>query len=148
LIGRLRIYFRTGLKGELVLVIGGIIFILGNIINSDLLIICGFLIANIGLIILVTIELGTRREIFRQVSFFDKLIGNVPTLDRVKIPEIKKEFSISTGIFCLLISGILFSNMDNYDINKIVILGTLVFAGVFFIIFGIVKKNKNKNIGN
>jgi len=140
MIGRIRVFLRTGLKGEFLLVIGCIIFILGNIINSDLLIIAGFIVANIGLIILVSIELGAVREIFRQTSFFERLIGNIRPINRVKTIEAKSKTLIPTGILCLLLSLILFSSMDNYEINRMIVFSVLAVGGIVFIIFGIVKR--------
>lgn len=87
--GRLRVYRRTGLKGELVSALG-VAVVLGTPLIfalwrpdsgqtlSLVVMVAGLVILNVGLLISSTLELDRRRQLFEGVSFFDKLVGNVP----------------------------------------------------------------------
>jgi hypothetical protein len=106
LIAALRTFVRTGLKGELLRICGVVIFLFSYAISNIILGIVGFIIFNIGWIILVTIEHDKRKEIYRQTTFFYRLIGNVPLLREERIFPVayKPIIGIITGICCILIA--------------------------------------------
>jgi len=139
LIGRLRSYFRTGLKGELILIIGGIVIIIGGIIDNNWLMMGGFVIGNIGLIILATVESAKRKEIFRNTNLLDRLIGNVPIIKEKQFgpPVVRKDIGIATGVICLVLAFIRYEKLTEYNLHEITVIGLLALSGIFFIIFSI-----------
>ncbi|MHB8697690.1 MAG: hypothetical protein ACYC9J_06580 [Sulfuricaulis sp.] len=86
---RVRLYARTGLRGELVVALGLAVMLATPLIGHLLwvmtgqtfeliIMIFGFVIGNVGLLISVTFERERRRELFEGVRLLDKLLGNVP----------------------------------------------------------------------
>ena len=141
LIGRFRIYLRTGLKGELLITIGGTLLIFGFILDNILLEICGFIVLNIGLIVLTTIESAMRKDIFGQTTVLERLLGNVPIIKKsqYRMPVVRKDIGIYTGIVCLILSIVLYKKLTTYDILEITFIGILASSGIFFIVFSIFK---------
>ncbi len=142
LIGTLRTYLRTGLKGELLRTTGILISLLSYFMSKFILgIIIGFVIFNIGWIMLVTVEHDKEREIFRQTTIIDRLIGNVPIIrDRKDFARTyNKTLGVLTGVICLLISFLFIKKLEGFEIERMIFIGILIVAGVFFIVFSLVK---------
>jgi len=142
LIGTFRTYLRTELKGELLRTIGIVILLVSYLISDSILgMIIGFVIFNIGWIMLVTVENDKQREIFRQTTIIDRLIGNVPIMrHRKDFPDTyKKGVGILTGIICLLISFIFLKKLKTFEVGEITFIGILIMAGIFFIVYSLIK---------
>lgn len=139
LIGRFRIYLRTGLKGELLITIGGTLLIFGFILDSIVMEICGFIVLNIGLIVLTTIESAMGKDIFGQTTVLERLFGNVPTIkkNQYRMPVVRKDIGIYTGVVCLILSIVLYKKLSTHGIYEITYIGIMVSAGIFFILFSI-----------
>lgn len=142
LIGTFRTYLRTGLKGELLRTTGILILLSSYFMSNFLGMIIGFIIFNIGWIMLVTVEHDKKREIFRQTKIIDRVIGNVPMMiDRKDFPRIyNKTLGVLTGVICLLISFLFIKRLDGFELERAVFIGILIFAGVFFVFFSLVKR--------
>ncbi len=139
LIGRLRAYFRTGLKGELIVTIGGGLVIFGMIFDNNWLAMGGFVIGNIGLIILLTVESAKRKEIFRDANLLERIVGNVPVIKEKQFEPavVRRNIGIPTGVICLVLAFILYDKLTKYNLYEITVISVLAFAGIFFIIFSI-----------
>lgn len=143
LIGRLRIYLRTGMKGELLIAIGGVILVLGVLIDNMFLGIGGFIIGNIGLIILATIEHDMRKEIYRQTTLIERLTGNVPKfrLGASSPRTYNRKMGIISGILCIVIALIYYKRQTTSQMIENVFILMLTFSGIFFIVYSLLKKD-------
>jgi hypothetical protein len=140
-IGTFRTFLRAGLKGELIRTTGIVILIVGGFIDNIPMETIGFILFNIGWIILLSFEADKRREIYKQTTIFERLIGNVPLIkDRKGFPKTyKKETGIIVGVVCLLMSFSLINKIKTFDLVEIVYYGILVFAGIYFVVFSFLK---------
>jgi len=143
IIGRLRTYIRTGMKGELLISIGGMILVLGGLIDNWLLGIGGFIIINVGLIILATIEHDMRKEIFRHTTLIERLTGNVPKITSGASFQMtyNKKMGIITGILCIVIALIYYKQQTASEVIETVFILLLAFTGIFFIVFSLLRKD-------
>jgi hypothetical protein len=142
----IRIYSRTGLNAELVKIAGILILISSFSIDNSALAIIGFVVFNIGFIFEVTIENAFRKELFSQITFTDKLIGDVPRLQYGRTATTKykynKSIGLVTGLICLLLGLIYYQRLTKKEITDLIFPGLLAFAGIFFVAFSILQKEK------
>lgn len=149
LIGRLRAYLRTGLKGDLIIVLGIIIFLSGfPIQNSSIGLILGavgFIVINVGLIILGTVERAKVKEIYVGTSIIDRLTGNLTTQykDKKYPLRVEKSITIKAGIFSIFLAIALYF-YEGKDITGLVIDGILLFGGMAFLIIAFLLGDKKK----
>lgn len=143
--GLLRAFFRAGLKGELIRAIGILIILIYFFIQKNFLIIIGLIIFNIGWLILVTFENNKRQEIYKSTTAFDRLIGNVPIINKKEFPKTyEKKTGVIIGIMCLLLSFIRVVTLKNIDSFEITFWGILAFGGIFLVVFSLFSKPKIK----
>jgi hypothetical protein len=153
-----RIFFRTYLKGALLLSVGGILGGINSLIfflnlkkilisseffyeNKSLLSIrsilseISFLIDIIGILMLVTIESGRLNAALRGVPFLKKITGNVPKLsikEKYK-PILKRWQGFLFGIILIIIGGaIIIYPTTPYEIKENL---AIIILGVGLIIF-------------
>jgi hypothetical protein len=137
-------YLRSGLNGELIRSIGILIFIFGSLIDKTVLEVFGFIVFNIGWLILATYENQARKEIYRQTTVAERLLGKLPRKQNQSKSQTTydKVIGIVTGIICLLTALTYYKRTNTIDITDVLFIGMLGFAGVFFIIFSIFKKTQ------
>ncbi len=98
----IRIYSRTGLKGELLIGVAGFIFVLAFQTNDIALGIVGYVIINIGMLILYRSEKQKWKAIFGKLTYYDKLVGNTPhILNEKESRTTYKVTGVISGILCL-----------------------------------------------
>ena len=133
--GRLRIYMRTGLKGELIATIGGVLVAIGMIINIDLPALGGRVVGSIGLMILATVENARRNEIFRGVSVWNRFVGNVAVSDKGQEgpPHARTNLTITTGVISIFMALIMYRNMPEHGPYDVAVPGLLGVAGIWFV---------------
>jgi hypothetical protein len=138
----LRIYLRSGLKGEIVRTIGILIFIISSIIRNYQWQIVGLVVFNAGWIILVTLEDNTRKEIFRQSTMIERLTGNVPQIlsESASATKHNRLIGVLTGICFLLIALTMYKGLSTVDTIEALSIVVLTVGGIFFIIFYLFKK--------
>ena len=94
----------------------------------------------------VTFENEFRKELFSQVTFTEKLLGDVPKIKYEKnittTYKYNKTTGLITGVCCILLSAFYFKRLTKYEITDILFPGLLFFAGIFFVIFSAMKKTK------
>jgi len=144
----LRIYSRTGLNAEIVKAVGLLIMIVSLSVGSDVLPIIGFIIFNIGFIMAVTFENAFRKELFSEMTWNEKLLGDVPKIKYEKsiatTYQYNKTMGIITGVCCVLLALFYFKRLTKYEITDILFPGMLFFAGIFFVLFSVLQKKGNK----
>lgn len=138
-----RIFFRTGLKGELVRTIGILIFLIFYIMDNYKGQVAGFVIFSIGWLVLVTFENEIRREMYRQTSIIERLTGNMPKIqpENVISSKYNKTIGILTGIVCLLIAMTMYKRLMTAGVIEIIFIGVLAMGGILFITFNLFKKS-------
>jgi hypothetical protein len=143
MIAGIRIYLRTGLKGELIRATGIMLILIAILIDNTISAIIGFIIFNVGWIILVTFEHDMKKEMYRQSTLIERLTGNVPKMSSSpQIPRTyNKKVGIATGILCLFIAFIYYRKLASSDFVEIVFILILALGGIFFIGFSLLKKN-------
>ena len=138
----LRIYWRSDLKGELIRASGIALLIFALIIKSWAFGITGFIVFHVGWIILLTIEYEIRREIYQQITLFERVIGNTPQISNRKTiaATYPKAIGITVGILCIIVAFISYKRLETFDVMEIVLNGVLFFGGIFVIAFYLLKK--------
>lgn len=132
---RLRTYARTGLKGDLLVGIGSGVLVLSFAIANMLVAIIGFVAVNVGFAMLATVEYEKRREIFRQTSVWDRLIGNVPEIKpRDGSDTVPSNASLATGLACIVL-GIAYLLRSKGNVVEEVFGVVMIGAGVWFVAF-------------
>ena len=133
---------RSGLNGELIRAIGILIFIFGYFIDNTVLEVIGFIVFNVGWLILATYENQARKEIYRQTSVIDRLLGKFPKKQNQAKSQTAydKLIGVVTGIMCLLSALTYYKRTASLDIADVLFIGMLGFAGIFFVIFSLFKK--------
>ncbi|MHB8068512.1 MAG: hypothetical protein ACYDIC_11505 [Desulfobaccales bacterium] len=144
----IRIYSRTGLKGELIIATAGFIFLLGFYSNDTILMWIAFVILNVGLLILYSSEKHIVRQIYRQLTIYKRLIGDYPQiLDENESQRANKISGVVSGILCLVTAIELYRIKINniwvvVDKNTfdLIGIGILIFAGISLIVYYSFKK--------
>jgi len=121
-----------------------VIIVIAYIVNSYILAIISVIIFHVGWIILGTFEYGIRREIYYRTTFVERLVGDIPQIiDRKAFPTIyPKTIGIITGIMCFLTAFISYARLKTFSTTDMVFMGILLFWGIFFIIFSLLRNNK------
>lgn len=144
----IRIYSRTGLKGELIIATAGFIFLLGFYSNDTILMWIAFVILNIGLLILYSSEKYIVRQIYRQLTIYKRLIGDYPQiLDENESQRANKISGVVSGILCLVTAIELYRIKINniwVSVDKntfdLIGVGILILAGILLIVYYSFKK--------
>jgi hypothetical protein len=138
----IRIFLRSGLKGELIRTAGIILFLISYFIHNYLLAIAAFVIFNIGWLILATFENDARREIYKNTTVFNRLIGNIPKIiPRKAAPSTyDRTVGLLTGIICLLLAFILYKRIMPHESIQITFISVLAFGGIFFIVYSLFRR--------
>lgn len=141
----MRAYLRTGLTSELIQMIGLVMIVLSFLVRGHVLPIMGFVIFNIGYIVAVTFESNIRKEIRNQTSFIDRLVGNVPKiLDATRVQSLQdRVIGIASGVICLICSLLVYKRLTTHELTDIVFVIPMACAGVFFILFFLLRKNRH-----
>ena len=101
----IRIYSRTGLKGELLIAVAGFIFVLAFQTNDVAMGIVGYVIINIGMLTLYRREKAKWKAIFGKLAYYDKLLGNIPhILNEKESKTTYKVTGVISGILCLVMA--------------------------------------------
>ena len=142
----IRVFLRTGLKGELVRTIGMLILLFfGMLENYQWGAIAGFVIFSIGWIILVTFENDKRNKIFRPLNYVDRLIGNVPKIlpenENAVSMKYNKIIGVLSGIAFLLTALILYKRLTTFNVIETSVITIMALWGISFIIFYLFKKS-------
>jgi len=136
----IRVYLRTGLKGDLIRSVGIFIFMFSYYVDDIILGIIGFVIFSVGWMILVTFEGELSKELYGQVTIYKRLIGDFPQiLDDKASRNAYKIMGVTSGVLCLLIAFEFYRQKTN-DIIELVEIGVLIFAGILFIAYYLMKK--------
>jgi len=136
----IRVYLRTGLKGDLIRSLGIFIFMLSYYVDDIILGIIGFVIFNVGWMILVTFEGELSKEVYGQVTIYKRIIGDFPQiLDDKASRNTYKVMGVTSGVLCLL-TAFEFYRQKRNDIIELVEIGVLIFAGILFISYYLLKK--------
>ena len=144
----LRIYARTGLKGELLVATACFVFLLSFFARDTIFMWIAFAMLNIGTIILYTSEKNKVKQIYKGLVIYKRIIGDYPqTIDEHESQRVNKVSGVASGILCLLtaiifyrattkhVSG--FAAMNTFDLIGF---GILVFAGILLSVFYLFKK--------
>lgn len=138
----IRIYSRTGLKGELLIAVAGFIFALAYQANDVPLGIVGYVLINIGMVILYKSEKIKWKAILGPLTYYNKLVGNVPhTLNEPESRTTYKVTGVISGILCLLMAFEFFRRLNINDIGELlekdlvglVVIGILILSGLLLI---------------
>ncbi|MEW6296037.1 MAG: hypothetical protein AB1467_07185 [Candidatus Diapherotrites archaeon] len=136
-----KIYLRTGLKGELIRAIGIILIMISYHVDDIILGIIGFVIFNVGWLILVTFEGEICKEIYGNVRIYDRIIGNFPQLlDEREVRAASKTIGIVSGVLCFISAFEFYKRLESSDIIDIVNIVILIMAGILFVTYFILKK--------
>jgi hypothetical protein len=140
--GRLRLYMRTGLEGELIATIGGALVAIGAIVDSDWPALGGLVVGSIGLMMLATVENGRRNEIFRGVSVWNRFVGNVAVSDKGREgpPHARTHLTIATGVISIFMALIMYRNMPEHGLYDVAVPGLLGAAGIWFVTWAMLRK--------
>ena len=136
-----RIYLRTGLKGELIGGLGISILMLAYFGEDIILVIIGFVISNVGWLILFTYENELCREIYGKATIYERIIGDVPII--LNENESRTAFKLTgvlSGLICFLAAFELYKKPKTNDIVALVEIGVLILAGILFIFYYLFKK--------
>lgn len=145
----IRIYSRTGLKGELLVAVAGFIFALSYQANDMPLAIIGYIILNIGMLILYKVEKIKWKAIFGKLTYLDKVVGNTPHfLNEKESRTTYKVTGVISGIFCFLMAFEIYRKVTPTDIGNLleknlissVEIGTFILAGTLLIGYYLFKK--------
>jgi hypothetical protein len=145
----LRIYARTGLKGELIVATACFIFLLSFYASDTIFMWIAFGMLNVGVIILYTSEKKSVKQIYKGLTLYQRIIGDYPQiLDKNETIMVNKISGVASGIICLLTAIVFYRATTNNImgfINKttfdLVGIGILTFAGIVLIVFYLVKKS-------
>ncbi len=147
----IRIYSRTGLKGELLIGVAGFIFMLAYQTNDIVLGITGYITINVGILLLYRIEKANWKGIFGKLSSYDRFMGNVPQILNKKESQVSyKVTGIVSGILCLLMALAFYRKGNTYNIGGLlgeniaafVEIGIFVLAGLLLISYYLFKKTE------
>lgn len=139
----IRIYLRTGLKGELIGGIGIAILMLGYFGGDIIFVILGFVISNVGWLISFTLEMELRRDIYRKATIYEKVTGDfLKFLNGNESRNALKVTGIISGILCFLSAYEFYNRTKSYDIVPFVNIAILIIAGLSLIVYYLMKKDK------
>ena len=136
----IKIYLRTGLKGEMIRSVGLYLIILSLMFDNIFFAIVGFTICSIGTLILYSFENDKWNENFGFLNMFDRLTGNVQqSLNKSNSLKSYKLMSLITGGLCLLTAAGFYVKIDNNIINTMEVV-ILFIAGILFIVYYLINK--------
>jgi hypothetical protein len=145
----IRIYSRTGLKGELLIAVAGFVFVLAYQANDMTLGIIGYIIINIGMVILFKTEKIKWKAVFGPLNYYGRLVGNVPQiLNEKESRNAYKVTGIISGILCLLMALEFYRRLKvnnigellDTNISGLVEIGFFILAGFSIIGYYLFKK--------
>jgi len=144
-----RIYPRTGIKGELIIALSGFILLLSYYAGDAILGIIGFVIFNVGLLILYTFESHIEREIHGQLPIYKRIIGDFPQLlDEKASRKAFRVMGVTSGILSLLTAFEFYRRFKTKNIVELVDvktfylveIGIFIFGGILLILYYSLKK--------
>jgi len=143
----MRIYERTRLNGELVKAAGISIVILSLSFKGVILPIIGFVIFNVGLLMAATFEYAFRKEVFGQLTFKERIIGDVPRIRYRKYSldnkyNYSRTMGILTAIVCILLGLFFYKRLTKYEMTDLIFPALLLFAGIYFLVFFVLQKTR------
>jgi hypothetical protein len=153
-------YRRTGLKGHLLISIGAIVTIIGEVesfINArignerlidttaDVLFMCGTVLVIGGTILIYTIEGGAAKDAYSGHSVLDIVLGNVSTLEKEKkkYPPRMSRGGGMIGGSIVIVYGIL-KCLDAYPKMSSLGISVIIFGVALFIISLVFLKPKDR----
>jgi len=133
IINALTIYFKTQIKSFLLLSLGGVfgivgitgvvLWISGNldwIIVFVIFLLIGSLISSVGSTMLITTESGLWKEVCQKTSFWQRLLGDIPTIEKKKYPStINRRILLLIGTSLMAVGVIVFVSQYFFSISKI-----------------------------
>ncbi|OGP68991.1 MAG: hypothetical protein A2W27_04150 [Deltaproteobacteria bacterium RBG_16_44_11] len=132
-----RMYFRTRLKGYLLIFLGSTLALVGAVLdliipNADIfdqtLGIPGIILFVIGLIFISTFESGAVQNALSGHSIDNIMLGNISSLEKKKYPPTLKRNSGIIAGFLIIIYGIVECCFSNSPKS---------YSGIFIIVFGL-----------
>jgi heme/copper-type cytochrome/quinol oxidase subunit 1 len=144
----LRIYARTGLKGEFIVATACFIFPLSFYARDTIFMWIAFGMLNVGVIILYTSEKKSVKQIYKGLTLYKRIIGDYPQiLNENESQRVNKISGVASGILCLLMA-ILFYRATTNNISRfvdknnfdLVAIGILISVGILLIGFYLFKK--------
>lgn len=140
LIGRVRSYLRTGLRGELLVVVGIASLLLSFVARNFIISLVGIALINVGILILTTLELEERRIAFRDTNAWERIIGNISaSRDQQSNRRRTADLSVPVGIASVILGAIKFYQAQS-DWTELVVSGALAVGGIWVLISWVLTK--------